>query len=126
MHLPIKRAAALFIIAQGRLDDQFLPWRKSPHDDPTTGLYSFLVQGVIDLFAFFARLDQASVPEDAQVVRNGGLAQADLIHDVAHAQLPTADDFHDSLARLIAQCFGKLNRVVHIALLNRYISIYQL
>ncbi len=69
-----------------------------------------VVDGVVDQAARAARAHQTHTPQQPQLVRRGGLADADERGDVADAQLARGQRVEDSYACRItedAECVGK-------------------
>jgi hypothetical protein len=66
-----------------------------------------LVERVESLLALLADVDKARVAQNGEVVRNGGLGEADFFHDFANRK-PTATALaHDFLAGVVGNRFGK-------------------
>ncbi len=67
----------------------------------------FLVECIEGLLTFLADVDQTSIAEDSQVVRDGGLGEPNLLNDLIDGQPATAALAHNLLAGLVGNCFGK-------------------
>ena len=71
----------------------------------------FLIERIKSLLAFLADGDQPRVAQDRKVMGDCRLGNIELLHDLIHRERVTAHQFHDLLAGLIRDGFGKKDRV---------------
>lgn len=81
--------------------------RELEHDLTTARRNMVLVEGVEGLLAFFADVDEARVAQDGEVVRDGGLGEADLFDDLADGEPAATALAHDFLAGVVGDGFGE-------------------
>lgn len=60
---------------------RFRFWCELEHDLTATNCDAILVKRVESLLAFFADVHQIGIAQDGEMVRNGGLREADLFDD---------------------------------------------
>lgn len=81
--------------------------RKDLHNLSATCNDTLLIERVVSLFAFMSHAHQPGIAQDCQMMRDGGLTDANFVDNLGNAAIATAADFHDLLPSVISKCLGE-------------------
>ena len=81
--------------------------RELEHDLTTAHGDTFLIECIECLLAFLADVDETGIAQDGEMMRDGGLSEADFFNDLIDREFATTTRAHDLLARIVGDGFGK-------------------